>query len=132
LKLTKRRLPEIQHELQAVLHKTDLELSSLPKPPSNDPVGEVHELLGAFNRTVSSNVQGTARADGLVQRINKLHDSFRVAIRRTAPDFRPYDKDRADPPAMPSPDFLGVENDGLDNSQVEPMYIDEVCQRLEQ
>jgi hypothetical protein len=79
---------------------------------------------------VSTHVKGTA-TPGLIQRVNELQVTFRQAIRATAPDFRPYEKDMEDSPEMPKPDFLGAEDPALlDDVEGEPIYIDEVCDLL--
>jgi hypothetical protein len=125
------RLPEIQQELQVILERTQKELRDLPKPPSQDPVSEVHQLLDGFARDVSRQVQGTVGRDGLIQRVNKLHFGFRQAIRRTAPDFRPYTRNDDDPPEMPIPEFIGGDDSQeLENLLGRPIYIDDVCERM--
>jgi hypothetical protein len=138
--------------LQAILQKTDRDLRTLPHPPSSDPVGEIHALLQGFMRDVSTHVRGVAGANGLIQRINRLHDcklhavmssyvsvanpllkDFRKAIYRTAPDFRPYERNKADPPPMPAADFLASEDplrfEDLGN---EPVYVDDVFQDMQE
>jgi hypothetical protein len=130
--LITKRLPEIQHELQAILKKTSDDLRALPKAPSADPVGEVHQLLAAFNREVSVHVLGTAQP-GLIQRMNERHVTFRSAVRGTAPDFRPYESSKEEKPDMPVPDFLGAEGPASSHNEVggEPIFINEVCDLLE-
>lgn len=69
--------------------------------------------------------------DGLIQRIKAHQKTFRANIRKTAPDFRPYNSDEEDEPDMPTPDFLGAE-DPPDHIAGQAQYIDEICDRLEE
>jgi hypothetical protein len=129
--LITKRLPEIQQELQTNLQRTENELRALPRPPSSDPVGEVHQLLAAFGRDVAAQVRGTV-SPGLIQGVNERHSSFRSAIRRTAPDFRPYEAASEEQPEMPPPDFLGTEDpEAMQEKSDKPIFINEVCDLLE-
>jgi hypothetical protein len=103
-------------------------------------------------RDVSTHVRGVAGANGLIQRINRLHDcrfhivnfrqasvadillqAFRQAIHRTAPDFRPYERNKADPPPMPIADFLASEDSlRIEDVENEPVYVDDVFRDMQE
>lgn len=114
------------------MQSTERDLRQLPKPPSADPVSEVHALLNAFARDVSRQIDGTADPDGLIQRINKENAKFRKEVRGTAPDFRPYKKGAENPPELPTPDFLESEEPGtFEHSDKTAIFINEVRERAE-
>jgi hypothetical protein len=136
-----KRLPEIQEELQAIIQRTESDLRALPKPPSNDPVGEVHQLLDAFARDVAQHVEGFTSfasgnrggADGLIQQVNKENRTFRHSIRRTAPHFRPYerDSDRPTPKSLPVPEFLHEEDAEEFKEMIgTPLYMEDIVKKM--
>lgn len=84
------RLPELADELQSLLKQTELRLRQLPKPPPENPVTEIIELVSGFSRSLSAYVDGTPDERGIHQTIRPLHIKFSKAIKGTAPDFRPY------------------------------------------
>ena len=87
-----RRLPEIQDELEkSIIRARDL-LDGLPKPPSDDPRGEISSLLHTFTSDLAQEIRGVPDEDGLLQVIRPAQEKFRRAIRMTAPDFRPFEK----------------------------------------
>ena len=92
------------------MHQTGEKLRALPKAPSADPVGEVLQLLGDFVRDLGYRVEGTPEEDGLLQTIRPHQEAFRVAIRRTAPNFVPWKK-TADK-ELPKAGFLDDEDSG--------------------
>jgi hypothetical protein len=86
------RLPEIQDELEkSIIRARDL-LNGLPKPPSDDPRGEISSLLHIFTSDLAKEIRGVPDEDGLLQVIRSAQEKFRRAIRMTAPDFRPFEK----------------------------------------
>ena len=85
------RLPEIQDELEkSIIRARDL-LDGLPKPPSDDPRGEISSLLHTFTSDLAQEIRGVPDEDGLLQAIRPAQEKFRREIRRTAPDFRPFE-----------------------------------------
>lgn len=146
--LIAKRLPEIQDELQCLLRRTEESIRELPSAPSADPVSEVLHMIGNFMRQLSMELEGTPEETGLLQKIQPAHETFKKAIRTTAPNFRAdvkrsrpsgsfFGKGRRSasdsdipPPPMPPPDFL-IHEDGeiiLEN-QSRVIYIDEVMDR---
>ena len=86
------RLPEIQDELEKSIIRTRDLLDGLPKPPSDDPRGEISSLLHTFTSDLAQEVRGVPDEDGLLQAIRSAQEKFRRAIRMTAPDFRPFEQ----------------------------------------
>jgi hypothetical protein len=85
------RLPEIQDELEKSIIRTRDILDGLPKPPSDDPRGEISSLLHTFTSDLAQEIRGVPDEDGLLQTIRFAQEKFRRAIRMTAPDFRPFE-----------------------------------------
>jgi hypothetical protein len=93
-------------------------------------VSEIHGLLNAFARDISRHVEGTADAEGLIQRINRENAKFRKYVHQTAPDFRPYTKGTENPPPLPKPEFLEHEEPGtFECKDGTAIFLDEVSQR---
>jgi hypothetical protein len=117
------RLPELANELQNLLKQTDVRLRKLPKPPPENPVTEIFEMVSGFSRSLSDYVDGTPDERGIHQTIRPLHTKFSTAIRDTAPDFRPY-KGLQDMQYTP-PSFLAAEKEEL-GSEDGAIYVDQV------
>ncbi|KAF7341477.1 hypothetical protein MVEN_01885000 [Mycena venus] len=116
--LISKRLPQIQIELENTIQQTRGRLQNLPKPPSCDPITEVTSLLHVFVNELNKILEGTPRAGGLPQSIRPAQERFRCDIRRTAPDFRPFESHRKRNSVhivFPDPPFLGNE-DGYEHS----------------
>jgi hypothetical protein len=90
-------------------------LAQLP-PPSSDPRSEIAALLHNFANDVSRHAAGLADEPddtrfgtggiGLIQAVVPVQEKFRLAIRATAPDFRPYERDDNNFQGWHSPKFL--------------------------
>lgn len=140
------RLPELQDELQKLLQQTEDALRQLPKPPSDDVVAETLHLLNDFTRDLDVCLEGTPKSDGLIQSIRPHEITFKKAIRSTAPNFKPVKRPLMNKDTFPSQDeggsddgsasfaFLGNEEDStlVKTSNKEPIYIDQVMQRVNQ
>jgi len=94
-------------ELQTLLKQTELRLRNLPKPPSDNPVSEIIEMVSGFSRSLSVFVEGTPDERGIHQTIRPFHVKFKNAIQETAPDFRPYRSGEQMPYEPPA--FLAAE-----------------------
>ena len=117
------RLPELADELHSLLKQTELRLQKLPKAPSNNPVGEIIEMVSGFSRSLSTYVEGTPDERGIHQVIRPFHIKFKNAIQDTAPDFRPYKSEERvhyEPPT-----FLAAEKTEL-GSDDRAIYVDQV------
>lgn len=98
-------------------------MRKLPKPPPENPVTEIIELVSGFSRSLSTYVEGTPDERGIHQTIRPLHARFSNRIRDTAPDFRPYGAEgRMD---YEPPSFLAAEKAEL-GSDDSAIYVDEV------
>lgn len=130
------------------MRKTDESLLGLPKPPSEDGLTEILNVIGEFSRDVAKHAEGIPNKDGLLQAVRPAHEKFRVTIRRTAPDFRSSTRDQGKGPLL-SPTFLddedcsepieheSISDDGptLTGESVfvnEPIFVDEVMQRAQE
>jgi hypothetical protein len=120
------------------MQNTEDEIRKLPKPPSNDPFGEVLHLIGNFTRHLSRHLEGTPERDGLLQSIRPAQLQFQRVIRATAPNFRPFDRSFTPARTLPAPEFLAHETE---HEQVEvkegfdlgnPIHIDEVFKRAQE
>ena len=127
------RLPKIQEELMNAIQETDTKMRQLPKAPSNDPVGEVLQALRGFERDLEQRVAGTPGKDGLLQRIRPYQDTFKIVIRRTAPNFVPWEKTTIK--GLPETAFLANEDEvevvEQSDTNHNKIYIDEVLGRAQ-
>ena len=83
-------MPLIQQDIDNAIEVVQNDLGSLPAAPSKDPGTEVNTLLFQFASSLKSEIQGTTSDRGIHQAIRSDAESFRRAIRYTAPNFRPY------------------------------------------
>ena len=144
-----RRLPELQDELQSLLHKTEEALRQLPKPPSNDAFAEILHLVSDFGRDMARHLEGTPEGHGLLQTLRPVQERFKKAIRETAPDFRPIinpgsaevdiwcdssSTSSKDHSRVSQPDFLRAEEPDAwsVNDDERAIYVDEVMRRAQQ
>lgn len=112
------RLPQIHEEIEKSLMITRGALLELPKKPSDDPRSEISTLLHEFTSNVARHIEGVpigsvvpfsggGDGKGLIQSINAAQENFRISIRVTAPNFRPFEKKDADTKYLHSaPKFL--------------------------
>ncbi|KAG8776904.1 hypothetical protein FRC12_000633 [Ceratobasidium sp. 428] len=108
------RMPSLLDEIHRLNQFTIENLRALPAEVSDDPAGAVLNLVMDFHRDVVTHVEGIPDGDGLIQQIRQAQDKFRQAIRRSAPDFRPFkrptnDEEKANAPKMPEVVFLKEE-----------------------
>ncbi|KAF9258340.1 hypothetical protein L218DRAFT_1005081 [Marasmius fiardii PR-910] len=136
--LISQRLPEIRKELETAILNARSGLRRLPKAPSSDPLNEISSMLFSFKMDVDKYVEGVPDRSGLHQTIRPHREKFRQAIRRTAPDFKPYER-RQGPRTVPQPDFLAheeeadagevVDDEYEEDKESDAIYIEEVLQR---
>jgi hypothetical protein len=67
-------------------------LAQLPEAPSGDPFAEMLQLIDSFTREFVHQLEGTPQPHGLIQSIHPYQEKFRMAIRATAPEFKPWEK----------------------------------------
>ncbi|KAF9258362.1 hypothetical protein L218DRAFT_735587 [Marasmius fiardii PR-910] len=135
--LIAKRLPEIRRELDTAIQNTKNAVLKLPKAPSADPLNEISSLIFTFMADVKRHVEGIPDRGGLHQTIRPSQEAFRRGIRRTAPNFKPYERHDGQR-AIPQPTFIEHEEEednavglvGPDESDEEdPIYLDEVLCR---
>lgn len=66
-------------------------------------------MLHVFTVDVSRHVEGVPDEDGLIQMVRPMLETFRRAIRDTAPNFRPYERRYAGLRKLPKAQFLSHE-----------------------
>ena len=132
------RLPEIQDELEKSIIRVHELLNGLPKPPSNDPRGEIVSLLHTFTSDLAQEIRGVPDEDGLLQAIRPAQEKFRRAIRATAPDFSPFERDSEETSHLGRATFLflhseeGEEWHEGSETDEKTIYIDQVMERAHQ
>ena len=137
------RLPEIQEELERGIIATRQALDRLPPPPSMDPVNDIANLLHIFTSELQRHcIQGVPHPDGLLQAMRPAQLKFRKAIRETAPEFVPFEREKAGKKVLLKPRFLDNEEEygeeGNDGPRARPgkvprsVYVDEVYERAMQ
>jgi len=75
-----------------LLGLTQRELAMLPVPSTDDPTAEIIHRVGAFCTRLKGAVDGDNDVRGLVQANRKHYARFCDEIRKTAPDFRPFEQ----------------------------------------
>ncbi|KIL62474.1 hypothetical protein M378DRAFT_199179 [Amanita muscaria Koide BX008] len=109
--LISKRLPEIQEELENCIEKTALQLGKLPRASGDRPFEEIMELVHKFTMDVTRHINGVSEPDGLLQAIRPAQERFRLAIRRTAPNFIPFEEGSDGPTTVDAPDFLSEKDE---------------------
>lgn len=90
-------------------------------------------LIGDFSRDLARHIEGTPDEHGLIQSIRPKQEEFKLAIRKLAPDFRPFKRKvfsftDLPEPELPSMGFLSNEDEDVSTAG-KVMYIDEVMER---
>ncbi len=85
----------------------------------------------SFAMDVSRHVDGIPDEEGILQMIRPAQENFKRAIRGTAPQFRPFERNLAGTQTLPAPTFLGNEDDGeaVEVGEDQCIYVDEVQTR---
>ena len=139
------RVPQIQDEIERNITHTRELMSRLPPPPTSDPRGEILNLLYAFTQDLSQHIKGvpdgfgSSSRPGLIQAMRPEQETFKRAIRATAPYFWPFDKSTATHLipvdyllAGEAESFDSGEDQHQDSSQERPkIFIDEVLRRAQ-
>ena len=74
-------------------------------------------------------VAGVPDPDGLHQKLRPAQDTFRRAIRGSAPAFRPYERRFADERSFSAPGFLENEDEPMEEDEEgKEIFIDEVLE----
>ena len=141
---TNYRLPGIQDEIENMINKTREQIELLPKPPPKNAMNEVAKLIKNFDSSMRMHIEGIPDKEGIVQQIRAPCGRFRCTIRRTAPEFRPFQvptEPGAKNKTLAEPEFLVQEEEGMlgEGFQGLPeipknrlISVDEVYQRMEE
>lgn len=119
------RLPQVQDEVGKSIMSTRALLAQLPRPPSADPRGEIMTMLHKFTSDLELQVKGVSDADdsdseddvGLIQAMRPAQERFRMAIRGTAPNFRPFERNDAGKKHLRAAAFLKAEEGRLPDGE---------------
>ncbi|KAF9029016.1 hypothetical protein BDZ89DRAFT_1091905 [Hymenopellis radicata] len=114
--LVKKRLPEIQIELQKALQRA-ASLDLLPKPPSQNPQHDIATRLAVFCTELGKRIQGVPDEDGIIQRLRPHQEKFRKFVKDTAPMFMPIERKRAKGMKPPVFEFLAPEEEKTGGEQ---------------
>ncbi|KAI0925406.1 hypothetical protein AcV7_005662 [Taiwanofungus camphoratus] len=91
MRIIEESLPKLREEVQARLCECAHELEKLPKKVTVDPSTEILGRVFAFCNDVKDEVYGKEEDKTFVHRNRAVYKTFKIAIRRTAPDFRPFE-----------------------------------------
>lgn len=110
------------------------DISTLPDPPSSEPMVEIMKRIGDFVRSIEHIVAGSPDENGLIQALHEPREQFKREIRQTAPNFRPLEQPKGLNLAsvLPQPSFLSNEESESEWQQINAgraIYIDEVMNR---
>ncbi|KIM82118.1 hypothetical protein PILCRDRAFT_485567 [Piloderma croceum F 1598] len=109
VQIIKDTLPNLRAETMKCLATCEQELAVLPKPIETEPATYMLGLVTSFVNDVERYVQGGPAAGRLIHENRAAFATFKQAIRRTAPNFRPYVN--ADPTTSHFQNFLGEGED---------------------
>ncbi|KAF8510294.1 P-loop containing nucleoside triphosphate hydrolase protein [Hysterangium stoloniferum] len=84
-------LPQLQAEVRKALDETNSQLARLPPALSGDPSSNLMALVTQFCATFDGYAEGRRNCERLVQENLKTYRTFKLAIRCSAPDFRPFE-----------------------------------------
>ncbi len=118
--------------------QTRSSLARLPRKPSEDPRSEISTLLHNFTNDLGRHVDGVPQVigtfafsggsgseKGLIQSVNVAQQLFRIAIRSTAPNFRPFEKKGAQNKHLPPAYFLMSEEGDQCEDEASDSHHDE-------
>lgn len=77
--------------MQDRIRKCEDDLATLPEPVRGDPATEILNRTTAFCQDLQAIVFGTSEDKSFVHRNRAVYLKFVLAIRRTAPNFQPYE-----------------------------------------
>jgi hypothetical protein len=121
------RLPPIQIELERSIRATRTLLARLPCPPLADPRSEIITLLHAFTSDLSRHVEGVpddksstfGKGIGLIQAIRPAQERFKMMIRATEPNFKPFKRSEKGEKRLGPATFLENEESDEEASDIE-------------
>ncbi|EIN04120.1 hypothetical protein PUNSTDRAFT_138850 [Punctularia strigosozonata HHB-11173 SS5] len=112
MKVIEDALPKLRRTVADLLKENERQLAELPAPPSENPIVELLELVTNFCSELHQTVFGQHEDKRFVQKNRARYSMFKLAIRATAPDFRPFDDyTKYNEPESPLPE----ENDEIND-----------------
>lgn len=115
-------LPKLKHDVLRLLDDCRQELSTLPTPVTNDPAAEILLRITKFCGDFRSAVYGDSYKQ-LAQNNRYQYAAFKRAIRKTAPDFRPFvESERYIKPWFPEED----PTNGSPDPAIKPLDLSDV------
>jgi hypothetical protein len=81
----------LKNDVDRLLYENAMERASLPEVRSLDPMTEVLGRVNTFCDQLRGVVSATGRDKSLVHRNKASYAAYKLQIRITAPDFRPFD-----------------------------------------
>ena len=121
------RLPKLCKDAQIACDGYVAVLGGLPPPPPENPVSELLRLITAFSKTTNDWINGADRCESLIQSYRAANADFKVHIRQTAPDFRPFESAKAQK-ASNTGFHSGIEDDApyTGGSKSSTMYLPDI------
>lgn len=125
------RLPKLKEQVQAKLAECIQQMSKLPAEVTVDATTEILSRISSFCADLRGDVYGLNESKDFVHRTQSAFRTFKLTIRGSAPDFRPFTNPSAYLPPSPPPS----ESDELDGdsqavypqgSPAKPISLDEV------
>ncbi|KAF8522771.1 hypothetical protein BU17DRAFT_32641, partial [Hysterangium stoloniferum] len=127
-------LPQLQAEVRKALDETNAQLGKLPPALSGDPSSNLMAIVTQFCATVDGYTEGKRNCERLVQENLRTYTKFELAIRRSAPDFRPFEFDHNNEDTGISRQIVEIDGDELHPNEAEllnsPIYLAEVRDHL--
>ncbi|KIY62353.1 P-loop containing nucleoside triphosphate hydrolase protein [Cylindrobasidium torrendii FP15055 ss-10] len=80
-------LPGLRSDSKESLNAVNASLWGIPDPPSSNPTRDLLQLVGRFEKIVSSCVHGAINEEALIQHCRAVYEDYRVKIKATTPEF---------------------------------------------
>ncbi|KZS86992.1 P-loop containing nucleoside triphosphate hydrolase protein [Sistotremastrum niveocremeum HHB9708] len=133
--ITDQALPALRQKVDESLTASTAQLRKLPPPLTMDPSSELLSMITGFSSDAQSHVNGTDAHVALVQENRSVYRKFKIAIRKTAPEFRPFLKKEANGAALARwDDSAVVDEEPLEPSDKSPndpvIYLDDLRKHI--
>lgn len=83
-------LPKLRLDASESRDRTLEALKKLPPPVSDNPSADLLRMVTAFSNDFRNYINGISDFADLIQKCKPAYEEFRVSIKQTMPDFRPY------------------------------------------
>ncbi|KAJ3551062.1 hypothetical protein NM688_g4940 [Phlebia brevispora] len=91
MSIIEQSLPDILAKLEGLISECEKDLEDLPEPITVDPATEILNRIISFCRDLQAIVSGQSEDKGFVHRNRAVYEKFNIAIRKTAPNFQPFE-----------------------------------------